>query len=390
MNIDPQHAAALAANPATSAEQLAALAVQHRELWPQIAAHPNAYEGLVDWMRQHGFDPAAAPQQVAPAPQQPAYPSAQPTPGYPADGYSGQPGFGQPIQPAGKKKTGWIIGVIAAAVVVALIAVLAIVFWPKGGGSVEALLAALETEDEYGVSVTDYSRIEQAIGEKFPKNGDDDEIEEWFEAVYDDDRILFWSEEPDPFIILGAESGYMANLNSMDSMLTALPGSASDKRIGELLDEEDDDLWYGAGTYVARIDGVLYSSWDEDEIPSRKPDREDSVAADKEIMQVLQRLQKTGAYTYSASRLDGENTLGDEDAAESSVMGSAFSATKDGVVSTRVFAHESSDDAEENLDFIENLFDGLYDDVDYEVKREGSLVVVTLTAKDIDAFGYGL
>ena len=82
MNMDPQRAAAQAVDPATSAEQLAGLAVQHRELWPQLAAHPNAYDGLVDWMRQQGFDPGAAapPQPVAPlsvAPQ-PVAPTANP------------------------------------------------------------------------------------------------------------------------------------------------------------------------------------------------------------------------------------------------------------------------------------------------------------------------
>ena len=45
------------ANPATDGATLQAIATQYRELWPQIAAHPNAYPALLNWLNATG-DPA--------------------------------------------------------------------------------------------------------------------------------------------------------------------------------------------------------------------------------------------------------------------------------------------------------------------------------------------
>lgn len=43
-----------AADPATTAQDLADLAAAHLDLQPIIAGNPSAYEGLLDWLRQHG------------------------------------------------------------------------------------------------------------------------------------------------------------------------------------------------------------------------------------------------------------------------------------------------------------------------------------------------
>lgn len=69
--------ASLAADPSTDAHVLADLAHAEPELWPAIAAHPNAYPGLIEWMHEHGLPdesaiaapsaaPGAAPQQQRP------------------------------------------------------------------------------------------------------------------------------------------------------------------------------------------------------------------------------------------------------------------------------------------------------------------------------------
>jgi hypothetical protein len=50
---------ALAADPSTDAQTLADLAHAESELWPAIAAHPNAYPGLIDWMHENGLTDAA-------------------------------------------------------------------------------------------------------------------------------------------------------------------------------------------------------------------------------------------------------------------------------------------------------------------------------------------
>jgi len=45
-------------NPATDAATLQAIAAHYRDLWPKIAAHPNASPALLDWLDASG-DPAA-------------------------------------------------------------------------------------------------------------------------------------------------------------------------------------------------------------------------------------------------------------------------------------------------------------------------------------------
>ena len=50
---------ALAAEPSTDAQTLANLAQAEPELWPAIAAHPNAYPGLIDWMHENGLPDAS-------------------------------------------------------------------------------------------------------------------------------------------------------------------------------------------------------------------------------------------------------------------------------------------------------------------------------------------
>lgn len=49
-----------AIDPAATGEQLSALAAQHPELHTAIALHPNAYDGLLDWIASYGDDAAKA------------------------------------------------------------------------------------------------------------------------------------------------------------------------------------------------------------------------------------------------------------------------------------------------------------------------------------------
>ncbi|MEO6533319.1 MAG: hypothetical protein ABIO06_07065 [Pseudolysinimonas sp.] len=57
----------LAADPATDAQTLADLAHAEPELWPTIAAHPNAHPDLIEWMHEHGLAETALT--VSPAPE---------------------------------------------------------------------------------------------------------------------------------------------------------------------------------------------------------------------------------------------------------------------------------------------------------------------------------
>ena len=57
---------ALVDDPATDAAALQRVAAAAPELWPAIAAHPNVYPDLVDWMRANGMPEAGAPAEPDP------------------------------------------------------------------------------------------------------------------------------------------------------------------------------------------------------------------------------------------------------------------------------------------------------------------------------------
>jgi len=52
--ITDQQALTAVTDPNTPGAVLQAIAAQHPELWPQIAAHPQAYPGLLDWLDGDG------------------------------------------------------------------------------------------------------------------------------------------------------------------------------------------------------------------------------------------------------------------------------------------------------------------------------------------------
>jgi len=80
-----QHAEAL--DPATSPAGLAVLATEP-ELWPAIAAHPNAYPDLLDYLGQYGdaaTQAALAARRAVPAPPEPQAASAAPATAEPVE-----------------------------------------------------------------------------------------------------------------------------------------------------------------------------------------------------------------------------------------------------------------------------------------------------------------
>lgn len=169
-------------DPATSAQRLFELAQSNPELGPQIAAHPNAYPGLREWLAQQPAQPTAPlaytqptqqlPQQMPQQqPQQPgygqapadawqnggyaagypAYPGAPDTPGYPvgpgAPGAPVHPGGQVPPTGGGGSRKALFI-VLAAVLVVALLVTGGIVWWALasklgGSGSPEAAATKL-------------------------------------------------------------------------------------------------------------------------------------------------------------------------------------------------------------------------------------------------------
>jgi len=113
--------------PATTGADLQSIAVEHHELWARIAAHPNAYPGLLSWLDQYGDESvkeAVATRQAADAAPAMATMLAMPMPAPPKP--APKPGASR------KLVTGILIGVVVVALVVA-----GVLFLPKlitGGG----------------------------------------------------------------------------------------------------------------------------------------------------------------------------------------------------------------------------------------------------------------
>lgn len=73
-----------AADPQTPAARLREIAQADREVWPLIAAHPHAYDGLLEWLGEYGDDTVreaiAARAAAVPPPPPPPGPPAPPEP----------------------------------------------------------------------------------------------------------------------------------------------------------------------------------------------------------------------------------------------------------------------------------------------------------------------
>ena len=104
-------------DPSTSAEDLAAIAQVQKGLWVQIASHPNAYPGLLDWLSTQGDESVRA----AVASRQQQTQSSVPVPPPPP---TTEPPATNPVPKRLKKS--WLIGgagvlVVAVALVIILV-----------------------------------------------------------------------------------------------------------------------------------------------------------------------------------------------------------------------------------------------------------------------------
>jgi hypothetical protein len=57
---DPGAAQRALEDPRLSGDELADIAEKHHSLWPQVAAHPSLYPGLMNWLEQYGDEPVKA------------------------------------------------------------------------------------------------------------------------------------------------------------------------------------------------------------------------------------------------------------------------------------------------------------------------------------------
>lgn len=101
-NVDPQREAA---DPQTSPARLQEIAQAHRDAWPLIAANPQAYDGLLDWLAEHGDDTVreaiASRAAAVPPPPPPPGPPAPPAPPEPTVAAAPEPTVApEPVAPA--------------------------------------------------------------------------------------------------------------------------------------------------------------------------------------------------------------------------------------------------------------------------------------------------
>ena len=115
--MDLQQAKLAVADPATKGPQLQSIAAEHPELWVPIAAHPNAYPKLLNWMQQYGDEAAktAVASRLAADAEAAAAVAA-----------------GQPMMPLKKPSRKLLVAIVAGVVAVALV-VAGIIFVPRLG-----------------------------------------------------------------------------------------------------------------------------------------------------------------------------------------------------------------------------------------------------------------
>lgn len=183
---------ALAADPGTGAQTLANLAYVAPELWPAIAAHPNAYPALIDWMLQYGpaeeataigapaatsapeeqpigdaVDAPTEPGAIANDPaaagfDRPAAGSGTSVPGIPADevGVSGPSALApraRPLLTRMSRRTRVISGAAAVAAIVAVALIVTLVVAPRQSASRAAGASAAAAQQAHDTAVSGFN-----------------------------------------------------------------------------------------------------------------------------------------------------------------------------------------------------------------------------------------
>jgi len=374
------HGLALLADPTLPAQTLADLAAQHRELWPQIAAHPNVYPGLIEWMMAQGFVPATPT----------AAPYAQP-----------QPQVGAPAPK--RRRTGLIVGIAAAVVVIIALAItLPLVLGGKGGGNVQAALRNFEKpRGEFSLRIIDGAGLEASLGTPFPGDGTDSEILDWLEQLADEDspvQTYALPSDPEQAKFLMEGGGFAAMYDGRTSVATLLR-SVNPAWLDGYLGSSDNGVWYDEDYFGAftLFDGTAYFAPDEEELPAQRPSADRSLASDEAVVRVLQQLQQLDhAHMYSITNSD---YLTDqlEDAADTRadrirMAGMSIGVRADDPIVRLVYDFGTSAKAAANLqavtDALETSADSAGVDPATAVRTSGSLVVAEFTLRPEDVYRY--
>lgn len=412
---DAETAAALAADPNTPAQTLADIAAGHPALLSQLRHHPNAYPGLVQWIDQV----QAAAAQTTTVQETYAY-TEQPVPSQPLQpGYAAPQGFPgtQPYAAAGasqpgKRRTGLFVG-LAAAVVVVLAGIgiaVPLALGGLGGGSspVDGLRLMEAPDGEFSLNIFDAKRFEAATGEPFPESGSESDIENWLDLMYEEheDRVAI-DTLGNPFGLgsLVFASGGQIHLNDREgeASASAFLGEIPQSRLDQAFGEARRGVWeaetYEGPAFLTRIDGSVYFSWYEDELPESRPEADRSLAADRSVVRVLTELQKSEAYSYTIERDDypAGNVEGITGEAPDHILsyGSALSVRDGSPLLTLAYDFGNPEAAEANLALMEEAFRGSAAGLGQKQPRvsvSGSLVVAEceITGGDLSSTAFDL
>jgi len=430
---DAQAAAALVADPRTPPQVLADIAGQHPGLWDRLRQHPNVYPELVQWIDQAraaqtpaaASEPqpttSAAPEAQQPAPAYAGQPGYQTQTGYPDQpGYAPQSGYGYPqAAPPRKGRTGLIVGIVAAGVVVlaGIGVALAFAFGAIGGGGSASLADGMRSieapEGDFTLEIIDGPRLEEAVGEPFPRNGSQSEIDDWLELAYDrdDERVAVGNlAEPEGLAAVVFEGRGEIWLNDRETSVSmgAFPHQIPDSRLTELIGEPSRGLWELQASYdedefslfFAQVGGATYSSSYTSDLPRERPEAHDSMASDESVMQMLSLLEKTGGYAYTIERDDYpadnlEEITGDR-VDRIVTYGSALSLRDGEPYLTLAYDFGSAEKARANLGVMEDGFflsaDGIGQDDPVRVVQDGSFVVAEfeISGSDLQSIAFDL
>lgn len=464
---DAQSAANMVADPQTPAQALADIAAQHPALWDRMRQHPNMYPGLLGWIDQMqgqqapSAEAAAAQAQQTVQPQQPAqFGQSQPEPqqsqstyaaqpfpapsqqqayteqpvpsqplqaGYAApQGFPGaQPGYGQPAyeqaqyqqapygqaaygRPAPKKrKTGMIIGIVAASALVLSGAGVGTAFMlgafggSGGGGSLQDGLKLVSAPSgEFTMNLMDTRNIEAAIGEPFPKNGSENDYYDWIDLGYSGSTQLIATEAARvPFelatTVFSSDGLIQLSDRRGSESATAFIGDLSESLLNDQFGEARSGIWEvetDDGLYsITRIDGATYFTWGSaGDLPSARPAADGSMASDESVSQILALLAKSNGYAYTIERDDvpSDNALENTGNRLDDIItyGSSLALRDGKPFVTLAYDFGSSGTAEANLRAMEEAFeasaDGLDVDEPVRVYTEGRFVVAEYDLSD--------
>jgi cytoskeletal protein RodZ len=221
-----EQATARLTDPATTATDLQTIAAGFPELWPRIAAHPLAYDGLLDWMDENGGPevhaavaarraPVAAP--VEPVVAAPVAASAEPV---------------EPVPPRQRRRRGLLvplaIGLVVLVVLVAAVLIFVFVLAPRtdgqqtspATGSPSATAPATDQVDQARTALTAAIAQAQKLHDG-PPAGCDPAVLTNLQAQIDQARAALDALPGDPTSANSVATQWQASLSNAMALVTA-------------------------------------------------------------------------------------------------------------------------------------------------------------------------